>query len=182
MNAQYLSEKILEKKMTLLNLSIEHWLNYELYTWQWWIKFVYLAIPIIIWYKLADRKRILEIVSYGLLVSLISTVLDSIGVTFVLWNYPIRLLPIGLSAVHDLVIIPITYMLIFQYYSKWKSFIIASILLAAVASYIIEPLYTLIGIYQAITWKHIYSFFIYIILAFFCKSIIDKLTKFGEKS
>lgn len=183
MNSQkILFEKILAAKRLLLQLSIEHWLKYELFTWQWWIKFVYLAIAIFVWYKMVDRKRILEIVSYGLLVSLIATVFDNIGGTLVLWTYSIRLTPIGFSAVLDLVVLPIIYMLIFQYFPKWKPFIIVNILFSTVASFFLEPLLSLIGVYKELSWKHIYSFFLYILIAVFCKIIIDKLKYIQERN
>jgi hypothetical protein len=176
MNDKYaLAEKIIELKRSLLQLSIQHWLNYELFTWQWWAKFIYMIVPIIIWYKLLDRKRISEIVSYGLLVSLILTILDVIGFNFVLWEYPIRSLPIGFFIINDVVFLPIVYMLFFQYYSEWKSFIVANIFLSIVGSFIVEPLYILMGTYKELTWRHTYSFFLYVFVAIFCKCIINKI-------
>lgn len=113
-----LSEKIIELKKALFELSLQHWLRYELFTWQWWLKFIWFAIPIIILYKLLDRKRIFEIVPYGLLVSLVIVIMDNIGGSLVLWVYPIRFLPIGFFIIHDVVVLPIIYMLFYQYNSK----------------------------------------------------------------
>jgi hypothetical protein len=177
-----LSEKLLEAKRTLLQLSLNHWFNYELFTWQWWGKFIYLGIPMILFYKLLDRKRILEIVSYGLIISLLSTISDTTGTGFVLWEYPIRLMPIGFFAVHDLAIVPIISMLVYQFCSSWKSFIIFNVILSAIASFIIEPLYIWINIYKPIEWKHIYSFFSYLLMAVLCKLIINKLIKYYQKA
>ena len=170
-----LSQKILETKKSAMNLSLEHWYNYELFTWQWWIKFIYLIIPIIIFFKFLDRRRSFEILTYGLMISLISTVIDVIGVNFIWWDYPIRLLPSGFYQIHDLVFIPIISMLLFQHYSSWKSFAIANLILAAAGAYIWEPISMWLNYYKPFSWKHTYSFIVFFMMTVFCKYIIEKL-------
>lgn len=165
-----------------LELSLKHWFNYEVFTWQWWGKFVYLIIPIILLYKLLDRKRIFELASYGLMISLISNVLDVIGVNFVLWTYPIRFLPTGFFAIHDLVVITITSMLVYQYCFSWKSFIVANIILSAMGAYIKDPLLTLINVYKQINWNHTYSFVLFLIMSIICKYIINILKNSYQRS
>lgn len=174
-----LHEKIFELKKTEIELSLQHWYNYELFTWQWWIKFIYLIIPIILLYKLIDRKRIFEIFTYGLMLSLMATVIDIVGVNFVLWEYPIRLVPVGIFLVHDLVFIPIISMLIFQYCSSWKAFVTANIILSAIGAYVEEPIAIWIRIYKPITWRHTYSFLLFFAMTVVCKDITIKLS--GKK-
>ncbi|GFZ32054.1 hypothetical protein CSC2_25800 [Clostridium zeae] len=174
-----LHEKILELKQTEFDLSLQHWYNYELFTWQWWIKFIYLIIPIFLLYKLLDRKRSFEILTYGLMISLMATVMDVVGVNFVLWRYPIRMLPVGIFLVHDLVFIPIVSMLIFQYNSNWKAFITANIVLSAIGAYIEEPIAIWINIYEPLAWKHTYSFILFLTMTVVCKYITIRLS--GKK-
>lgn len=177
-----ISEKLLELKQTTMHLSLEHWYNYEIFTWQWWIKFAYSIIPIIVFFKLLDRKRNFEILTYGLMISLISTVIDFEGVNFVLWDYPIRMLPSGFFQVHDLVLIPITSMLIFQYCSRWKKFALANLALAAAGAYIEEPIAIWMNIYIPLNWKHTYSFIIFFMMTIICKFIIEKMKTSSEKA
>lgn len=168
-------DKLLELKKATMNLSLQHWYDYELFTWQWWIKFLYLVIPIFAFYKLLDRKRIFEVLTYGLMISIISIILDLTGVNFILWDYPIRFVPIGIFLVHDLVFIPIVSMLIFQKFSTWKSFATANIILSAVGAYIEEPIAIWINIYKPLNWKHTYSFIVFFTITILCKCCIQTI-------
>lgn len=181
-NEQELSQKLSEIRNTHLRLTLEHWLKYEIFTWQWWGKFIYLIIPLIVFYKLLDRKRSFEIVTYGLLISLFSTVIDVVCVNFVWYSYPIRLLPVGFFAVHDLIFIPIVSMLFYQYNSNWKRFVIANLILSGLGAYIKEPFLTWIKVYEPIHWNHMYSFILFFIMTVVCKCIVDKIKKGYIKS
>jgi hypothetical protein len=177
-----LFQKLLETTNALRQLSLEHWLHYELFTWQWWMKFIYLILPILLLIKLLDRKRIFEIVTYGLIISLISTVMDVAGLSLMLWQYPIRFLPVGFFAIHDLFFIPIISMLLFQYCNAWKSFAGANLLLAAVGSFIEEPLAIWIKIYHPLHWKHLYSFFVFFAITMFSRLVVTRLKLSHKKA
>ena len=175
-----LLEKITELKIeqlqtTLQDISIQHWLNYELFTWQWWFKLILVTIALIMLFKLIDKKNLFKILTFGFIIGLIAITLDNIGINFVLWDYPIRFLPIEFFIFHDTILVPVTFMLIFQYFPKWDKFIIVQVLLSVFGAFIVEPFYVLIGIYKQITWQHIYSFIMYILIAIVCKFITDKL-------
>ncbi|MBK1810030.1 hypothetical protein JHL18_05150 [Clostridium sp. YIM B02505] len=174
-NMESLHEKILDLKKTELDLSLQHWYNYELFTWQWWIKFVYIIIPIFLLYKLLDRKRSFEILTYGLMISLMATVIDIAGSDFMIWNYKIRLLPVGIFLVHDTIFIPIISMLLYQYYTSWKAFITANLILSAIGAYIEEPIAVWINIYEPLAWRHTYSFFAFFAMTVICKYITQRL-------
>lgn len=177
-----LSQKILEATEALKQLSLEHWFHYELFTWQWWIKLIYLILPILLLIKLLDRRRVFEILTYGLMISLISTVIDVAGLNLTLWHYPIRFLPIGFFVVHDLLFIPIISMLLFQYCNSWKSFSTANLLLAAAGAFIEEPLAIWIRIYQPLHWKHLYSFLLFFGIAMFSRLVVTSLKASYEKA
>jgi hypothetical protein len=166
---------MIDLKNELYHLSIQHWLNYEFLTWRWFLKIFIIAFLIFIFYKFIDRKRIFEIVAYGTFIALISTILDIIGTYLVFWEYPVRVLPIEFSEIHDIFLIPIIYMLAYQYFIKWKSFIIANTILAIFASFVIEPLFILLNFYKPIEWKHIYSVPLFLAIAIMNRYIIDKL-------
>ena len=164
-----------EFKREFLDLSIQHWLSYEFLTWRWFLKVVILISAIIVCVKLIDKKRAFETVAYGLLVSLVSTALDAVGTGFAFWEYPVRLLPLEFSEIHDFVLIPVVYMLLYQRFVKWKEFIIADALVSVLGSFIVEPVFAALGFYRVITWRHIYSLPIFFAIAAFSKFIIDKL-------
>jgi len=160
---------------------LHHWLTNESFTWNWWLKIVVLVVLIWVWVKFVDKKRLHEIVTYGLLVSLICTVFDLIGTNYVLWVYPIRVLPVEFSEIHDLVLFPVLFTLIYQRFKPWKPFIIANTILATLLSFPGEIVATWLHFYQAIHWEHIYSVPIYICIALFCKWVVSKILTDIEK-
>lgn len=162
-------------KYELYNLSVQHWLNYEVLTWRWFLKIFLIAVFIFLFWKLVDRKHLREIITYGLLMSLISTILDITGTYLVFWVYPYRVLPIEFSEIHDVVIIPIAYMLLYQYFIRWKPFIAASIVFSAFTSFIIERLFILLDFYKPIVWKSIYSFVLFTLISITSKYIVSRL-------
>ncbi|MBA1334925.1 MAG: hypothetical protein HPY66_0546 [Firmicutes bacterium] len=101
----------------------------------------------------------LEILVYGLLISTIVTVLDEVGCQLNLWEYRFDLEPLFPRLIPmNFTMLPVWYMLIYQYFTKWKPFITANIVSAAIFTFIGEPLFVMLGIYELIKWKHIYSF------------------------
>ncbi|MDK8641245.1 CBO0543 family protein [Niallia taxi] len=167
------SSEIMEAKKHLVELTINHWLNYDLFSIQWWILVGATIIPYFIWWRLVNIKRFYEIFSYGLLCGCFSIVLDIIGTEMLLWSYPDKLLPwIPPLIPADLVMIPITAMLVYQYTNKWKTFLIGTILWAALFSYIFEPLFVEWNMFMlGDNWKHSYSFIGFILLGIVLRAI-----------
>ncbi|MDR3583729.1 MAG: hypothetical protein P4L59_00180 [Desulfosporosinus sp.] len=176
MNESKMVDQILQNKLMYKQLSIEHWLRFEVFTWQWWIGIAFIILPILVWWKLVDKRRILVITTFGFLVNILATVLDITGSELVLWHYTIRILPqIPLLFPVDFVMVPIAYMLVFQRYRAWQQFILASAIVALCLAFILEPLAVYIKQYQLISWHYIYSFPIYILISIFSKLITDNL-------
>lgn len=177
-----LHRKLLETRKTSSELSLEHWLYAELNTWQWWLSLGLTILPWVIWWKLCDKKRVFEILGFGLFIIMIAVFIDVAGSELVLWNYPRRLLPIVPRLwPFDFTIAPVTFMLLYQYFPKWKSFLIASALISGVLAFIAEPLLVLLKLYELITWKYIYSFPVYFGAAVISKGIVGFIQKKSTK-
>jgi hypothetical protein len=163
---------MLETQKKLKDMSIEYWEKYVFNTWQWWLNIATLLLPLILWWKLVDKKRLLEISVYGFFASVTAVFFDMIGETLVLWDYPYLVIPMDYILIDtDYSILPIAYMLIYQYFPSWKGFIIANTVLSALFSFVAEPLLVLLGLYEIHGWKYIYSFPIYVAIAILCKGI-----------
>lgn len=123
-------------------------------------------IPYLLWWKAVDKSRFFEIFVYGLLIVLITGLLDAIGVENDAWDYEYDLVPLlDVFIVYDISILPVTFMLAYQYFKTWRSFIVAHILIAAVFAYVFEPLLIWLDIYHPAGWKHTYSFIGYVLIA-----------------
>jgi len=183
MNESKLSDLIIQNRLIYKNLTMEHWVNYEVFTWQWWIGVACVVIPFLLWCKLVDRRRLLEIIAFGFMVNVLATFLDVVGSELLLWNYTLRILPqIPLLFPVDFILVPVFFMLIFQRYTAWKQFVFASTILATALAFVAEPLAVYMKQYQLIHWKFIYSFPIYIVIAILCKLFANKMFSLQERS
>lgn len=172
---------ILNKKMAAF--SKEWWYEEVVFTFPWWVVLVTLILPWLLWWKFVDRRRIKEISIIGFFIMITSYLLDQMGASLSLWTYKVTPTPLAREVFDpaDLAILPVFYMLIYQYFSSWKNYIIAQIGLALFAAYIGGNLFQWLGIYLIINWKHIYSVPIYILLGLVAKLLVHGLNAL-EKS
>jgi len=168
--------EILEAQKHLHELEYQHWLQYELFADQWWALVGVLVIPWFIWWKLVDETRTRIILAYGLYILFVVTAMDWLGVTMQLWIYPIKLLPIVPSILTlDWALLPVIHMLIYQYFPRWQSFLIAETICSVLLAFVGEPFAEWFGIYFVLHWYHIWSFPIYLLKTIFGKWLIENL-------
>jgi hypothetical protein len=118
----------------------------------------------------------LEILLFGLLVLILVSYLDAVLTELTLWHYEVTLLPVWSRLVSmDFTVLPVTYMFLYQYFKSWKSFIMASVIMAGVFAFAGEPFLEWANIYTELTWKHIYSFPIYIVIALSLRWLAEKV-------
>jgi hypothetical protein len=155
---------------------IDNWLDTDFCTASWWFLIVLFIIMVLIWWKLVDKKRLIELSFYGCLIMTISIWFDQVGYELGLWYYPVDLIPVfPPSTAIDYVMIPVIYSLIYQYCTTWRTFIMATVLMSGIFSFILEPLLTKFGFYILVKWKYYYGFPIYIALALILRFIIEKM-------
>jgi hypothetical protein len=165
MNNYRSDQQITEMMRQLTQARIENWLGQDLGSWRWWVLAVLLIAPWFIWYKLADKKRLVELVMFGLIIMVYTITLDECGFVLSLWSYPLEVIPVfpRLTSV-DYTMLPIIFMLIYQYFFTWKSFFWVLVAISSVFSFIAEPIIAHFGFYVLLKWSHLYSFIIYIVM------------------
>jgi hypothetical protein len=168
--------QIIELRRESRNLLWEYWLTETLFTFNWWFLIITTIAFVLVWLRLLDKKRLVEVVSFGLMIGSIGYFLDITGVSFVMWSYPDKIFPIipPIIEIHKFHL-PIVYMIVYQYFPKWKPFLLVMTVCALFFSFVLEPITVWLGIYEIYHWEYIYSFPIYIIIGVFCKWIIEKL-------
>lgn len=165
---------LLQKQMQ--ELMVDHWIKEVFLSWGWWIVLCVSIVWSIVWWKFVDRKRLTEILLYGLFVALFSTFADVLGWNFGLWTYFHNLIPMCTPILPmDLIVIPMAFMLVYQRYTKWSSFLVANTILAFVFAFIGENILEWMEFYIPLKWKHIYSVPGYIVMAVFSKWFINKI-------
>jgi hypothetical protein len=169
-------EAIVNLKRLLYQVRVSDWLNKDIFTFRGWILLSSLVIPWFIWYHLVDKGRLREMLIYLFSTSGIAIILDEIGVTLAMWAYPVNLTPILPRLITvNYSMVPIIFVLIYQYFPSWKLFIVANIILTLVFSFILEPLLVWMDLYDLVTWKHFYSVPVYLFASIFLKRIIEKI-------
>lgn len=168
-------EEIIKLKEQLHDIFLEHYNEREIFSLTWWISIALIIIPIIIWWKVADKKRLLELIVYGLLVNVLATFLD-VGLSdHMLWEYPVRVIPqTALFLPVDYIILPVIGAVLYQKYPKWPAFLLACTIAGAFMAFVCEPFAVYIHMYRLITWRYIYSFPIYAAIYVLAKFITEK--------
>ncbi|WP_010095161.1 CBO0543 family protein [Ornithinibacillus scapharcae] len=173
-------EEVVEITRRFNNIQLEHWLNDTLFTFNWWILLTTTVVLFLVWLIILDKKRIFEITTYGFMVAFIGVIADMAGVFLMLWQYKHTLTPLTIVVEIHTILMPVIYMIIYQYFHTWKSFITAVTIQSFIFAFILEPLLVWLQIYELFNWKHIYSFIPYIIIAVVLKGVINKLKqKYG---
>src|SRR5699024_7997646 len=109
-------EDILDSGSQYSEQRLEYWMNEVFSSGQWWVLFITGVSLLTIWIIVLDKKRIMEIVAYGMMVAIIANFGDTVGLSFSLWGYPYTLMHTPeIMEIHN-VMMPIFYMIIYQYF------------------------------------------------------------------
>jgi hypothetical protein len=169
-------KEIIRMRSDLHHKYFAYWLNNNLFSLAWWLMLILIILLWVIWWKHVNKAKLLEIVTFGVMVGLLASIIDIIGCENVLWGYPNDLDPlITPLTVTDFCLIPISYMFLYQYFVNWKSFITTSIILSALYVFVAEPLAVKLDIFQLHNWRHIYDFPMYLLLALSLKWVLNKI-------
>lgn len=177
------AEQIAEMVRLLTQARIENWLGESVGSWHWWVLFGVSTLPWLFWIKHADRRQIHELTLFGVLMILGALTLDQLGYELSLWSYPFSFIPIFPHlASADYTVLPVVYMLVYQYYPTWRSFFWVSVGIAFAFSFLAEPLLSKLGFYVLIKWAYWASFIIYIPLGLSARWITKLLMDTARKA
>ncbi|MFS0777856.1 CBO0543 family protein [Neobacillus sp. 3P2-tot-E-2] len=141
-------------------LIVETVMNAFLFTWQWWTAFAMIVAPWIIWGILRNRESSARLFSAGLLVMVLSEILDTFGVSYGKWAYPVKVVPVAtINFSYRLSVLPVFVMLLLQYKPNFNPFIKA-VFFGVLGAYVGMPALAKIDLYKKIDWSFTYSFLI----------------------
>jgi hypothetical protein len=176
-------KEIVQIRSELHHKYLEYWINNNLFSLVWWLMLILFISLWFIWWKHVDKTKLHEIITFGVMVGLVASVIDIIGCENVLWGYPNDLVPlISPLTVTDFCLLPITYMFLYQYFVNWKSFITASVIGSALYVFVAEPTAETVDMFQLHNWKHLYDFPLYILLALSLKWLMNKIMLIQKNS
>ncbi|MBM7605044.1 membrane-bound metal-dependent hydrolase YbcI (DUF457 family) [Metabacillus crassostreae] len=173
-------DHLIEVEKTYFENLNQYWKTHNFLTARWWFLVILSVLAPITWWKFIDKKRLIEITSFGLFYGVSAIILDSIGSNAMVWTYPVRLTPYLVPQLYpyDVGIVIVPFMYVYQRFGdKASQFLIANGILSAFLAFIAEPIMEVLNIYQEITWRNIYSFPIYWALGVICWLIIKRFKK-----
>lgn len=141
------SEMIRQAKMTMHDLVYTKWLTEDLFSPKWWGFVILIIVSYTICFSLLDKRRYTQILLFGSLITVPTIVFDIFASNFSLWSYKSRLIPtIPSPIVYDLTIVPLYYMLVYQYNNTWKSFLIWNGVAAGIIGFVYFPILSAIQV------------------------------------
>lgn len=154
----------------LIQLNMEYWNSFSsVETWQFWLIVAVLVIPLIILFILIDKRQILLIGFYGLNIHVWIAYVDSIGLRIGLWEYPYILAPVLPSFSLDASLIPVSFMLVYQWtLNHKKNFYLYSFLLSALYAFILKPLmkyFHFFHMFKGINYIHLFIIYAAVFIA-----------------
>lgn len=144
---------------------LKYWLDHTLFHWDFWVSLIlFCIVPIVFWIKIRKKESSNRLLFTGMLVFIISSWLDFLGVQFGKWYYTGTVFPSIPSYVPwDWIILPVFVMTLIQIKPK-SSPILKGLIFATVSTFIGEPLFLWLGFYVIKDWHFLYSFPIYLII------------------
>lgn len=170
----------MEKQLGQMEMT--RFLEHMLFSWEWWLLVSLLTLPWILFFKLVDKKRLPEILLVGFFVFIVALMADEIGTETQTWVYRYRTTPFLHTLIpYDFTILPVTYMLIYQYFTSWKSYLKAHAVNALVFAFVSEPILVWLNIYEPYKWAHLYSYPVYILIGVYAKFVVQRIYRFAKE-
>lgn len=148
----------LDKITLLIHKKMYLWQHYVLFSWQWWLGVTFAVLPWFLWY-LSSRKRpdMDRLLYVGFIVMVIALCLDIIGDQMGLWHYRFNVVPyVPTFFPFDLTLVPLCVMITIQTLPRLNP-VVKGVAYALASSYIGEPFFHAVDIYNLIHWRYIYS-------------------------
>jgi MFS family permease len=154
-----LHAEILQAKIRLHNLIYTDWITTDLFSIRWYGTVVFILFSYALCFWLLDKRRFTQILLFGSLMTVMVSLFDTFGTNFILWSYLTRIFPIVPSLfLYDFTIVPLYYMLVYQYSPDWKAFAFWNAAAAGIISFAIYPLLTALDMFALHNWRYAYFF------------------------
>lgn len=163
----------------LINEKVYLWRHYVLFSWQWWLGVTCAVLPWLLWYLSSRKRHDMDRLLYvGFIVMVIALCLDIVGDQIGLWHYRYNVIPhVPTFFPFDLTLVPVSVLVMIQIFPKLNP-VVKGVVYALASSYIGEPFFHAIDIYNLIHWRYIYSVPIQICIYLVADAIYKKRHKF----
>lgn len=168
-------QEVIEHQRQMSAILALDWQN-NVFSVQWWFLGIVTVGSWIIWWKYVDKERLPEIILYGFIIFTLSSTMNEFGVERTLWWYPVKFIPVFTRMVIvSMVVIPVSFMLTYQYLKGWKSYTLGVIILSAIIAFVLQPFLKWFSIYLPLSWPYTYAFLSSIVIGLFSRWLLLKI-------
>lgn len=182
---QELLRELTDKASELANDWSAYWHTYsDAGTWQFWVVVGVFIIPLLALVFLLDRQKAFRIGFFGLIIHVTATYIDLYGTTHRMWEYPYKIAPFPpVSFGLDASLIPVSYMLLYQWTIRQKkNYYLFSILLSVAFALLFKPLISWLGLFKLVEWNYFQLLLLYIIAGLIGKWMTDLFNVAQDRS
>ena len=175
------ADRIHQLRVELWNLSYNQWKTETLFSIKWWSLIALIVIFYAIWLVIVEKRRLSQILLFGSLIAVGRIVMDIIGTDVALWSYNIREIPFFPSPfLHDFTITPLSLMVVYQYCHSWKKFLIWTVVVTGIISFVFFPILIMFSFLKFYHWNYFYSFALMIGIASIARWVVLKVIKIEQ--
>lgn len=165
----------------LIQQKVDIWIEFVLFSPLWWFGLALSILPWILWFLFHKKESRDRLLYTGFFVMVLSLILDVLGDQLGLWHYRYQVIPVLPTYLPwDLTLMPVTIMFLLQVRPN-ASPLLKAILFAFVTSYLAEPFFKWMTVYQPSNWRYSFSFPIQIVI-YLTAHYISKRKKFSDFS
>lgn len=180
-------EKVRETTVKASNLSMEYWKEYSnIDSFPFWLVLLTLVVPLLVLIWKIDRRKMLLLGFFGLNYHIWFAYCNAGGIRRGLWEYPYEILPIMPSFSLDAALVPVAYMLVYQWtLNHQKNFYLYSLILSIAFAFGLKPIlvyFHFFHMYKFVNFFILFLFYIGIaIVAKIITNIFIKMQKIEDR-
>lgn len=162
-------DKAIKMRKESTEAVVNNWKNFALYaSFEYWIMVIFLVVPLIILFFKIDKNKIFLISFYGYSIHILFAYIDIYGINSGLWGYPFQVIPTLPSLSIDSSLVPVTFMLVYQWtLNNKKNYYIYSIITALIFSFVFKPVLVSMGLFRMygnINYIHLFIGYLFVLL------------------
>ncbi|MCM3116074.1 hypothetical protein M3610_12285 [Neobacillus sp. MER 74] len=176
-------DKAVKLREESTNAFIDYWRDHALYTsLEYWIMVALLVVPLIFLVFKIDKSKLFLIGFYGYSIHVLAAYIDLFAINSGKWNYPFPLIPFLPSISIDSSIVPVTFMLVYQWtLNHKKNFYVYSTITAVFFSLVFKPLLAGLGLFRMYGNMNYFYLLIIYVLGFIAAKMITNVFLWLQK-
>ncbi|WP_174729268.1 CBO0543 family protein [Mesobacillus harenae] len=158
-------------------LQLEYWKNFStMGDWQFWAIILMLIVPLTLLLIFIDKRKILLLGFFGLNYHIWFQYANATGISFGLWEYPYQFVPFLPSFALDASLVPISYILLYQWtLNNKKNIYIYAVLISAFFAFVFKPIMVSLHLFHMFKGINYFHLFLFYILFFIVSKLITSL-------